>query len=71
VQRHLDTHKFEWYFAVAPVEMTRSLIDDFGITVANAPSAPAVLICGDQTTRFLRTGVKTADELSQEIAKCS
>ena len=43
------------------------LIDDFGSGVVNAPRAPTVLICPDKTARLLRSGVKSADELKEEI----
>jgi len=35
----------------------------------SAPRAPVVLICEDQSTRFLRSGVKSAEELISEIQK--
>jgi cytochrome oxidase Cu insertion factor (SCO1/SenC/PrrC family) len=69
VKQHVSTYGFDWYFAVAPVEMTRALVDEFGFTIVNAPSAPVLLICEDQTTRFLPSGIKTASELSEEVNK--
>lgn len=64
---HVESNDFNWYYAVSPVEYTQALIDDFGVTVVNAPSAPMILVCEDQSTRFLRTGVKSADDLQNEI----
>lgn len=69
VMDHLTTNGFDWYFAVSPPDMTRSLIDEFGLRFVNAPDAPVVLICGDQSSRFLGRGVKSADELISEINK--
>lgn len=69
VREHLETHGFDWYFAVAPIELTNALIDDFGLGVVSASSAPVILICQDQSARFLRSGVKSADDLLQEIEK--
>ena len=39
VVRHLDRHGFDWLFAVSPVELSRSLRDEFGVAVLNPPSA--------------------------------
>ncbi len=69
VRQHLQTHGFDWYFAVSPIELTKALIDEFGLGVVNAPSAPVVLICEDQSVRFLRSGVKPAEELLSEVKK--
>jgi cytochrome oxidase Cu insertion factor (SCO1/SenC/PrrC family) len=69
VLEHLKTYGFDWYYAVSPVEMTRALIEDFGLDIVNAPAAPMVLICEDQSVRFLRKGVKSADELLLEVNK--
>ena len=69
VRGHIERNDLDWYFAVSPAEFTNALIDDFGLNVVSAPRAPVVLICEDGTTRFLRSGVKTADELVAEIDK--
>ncbi len=69
VKEHVDTHGFDWYFAVAPIELTNALIDEFGFRVVSAPTAPVVLVCEDQSARFLRSGVKSSDELLSELNK--
>jgi thiol-disulfide isomerase/thioredoxin len=69
VLEFLDENGFSWYYAVSPREVTQSLIDEFGVTVVNAPSAPVVLICGDQH-EFLSSGVKTVDDLQAAIGSC-
>ncbi|NPE27769.1 redoxin family protein [Methanococcoides sp. SA1] len=67
VKDHAEKNGFDWYFAVAPIEMTGSLIDEFGVAVVNAPSAPVILICDDQSTRLLDRGLKRSDELLTEL----
>ncbi|MCM1987261.1 TlpA family protein disulfide reductase [Methanococcoides seepicolus] len=67
VRDHAEKNGFDWYFAVAPIEMTESLIDEFGVGVVNAPSAPVILICNDQSTRLLDRGLKQSDELITEL----
>ena len=71
VQEHLvkQNYEFDWYFAIAPVAVTQSLIKNYGLTIVNAPSAPVILVCSDQETRFLDTGVKKVAELEEEIAR--
>ena len=69
VREHLETYGLHWYFAISPPELTKALIDEFGLRIVSAPSAPVVLICDQQSTRFLPSGVKSADELLSEINK--
>jgi len=47
------------------------LIDEFGLTVVNAPRAPVILIDADGTARLLPGGVKSAEQLLKEIAGSS
>ncbi len=67
VREHMERNGLDWYFAVAPIELTNALIDEFGLAVVNAPSAPVILICEDQSARLLRSGVKSADDLLAEV----
>lgn len=72
IKEHLGRHGFDWFFAITPKNVTKSLIDDFGINIVNAPGSPIILICPDQSTTFLKRGVKTSEELQEEINKtCS
>ncbi|NYT19931.1 MAG: redoxin domain-containing protein [Methanosarcinales archaeon] len=64
---HVQRNDLDWYFAVAPTEMTEDLIDEFGIEVANAPFAPVILICEDGEARLLGRGLKSAEELNDEV----
>ena len=67
VREHIERYGFDWYFAVAPIELTQALVDEFGLSVVNAPGSPVILISEDQSARLLRTGVKSADDLLSEI----
>jgi len=69
VREHIEKNELDWYFAVSPVELTQALIDEFGLNFVSAPRAPVVLICEEQSTRFLRSGMKSAEELISEIQK--
>jgi thiol-disulfide isomerase/thioredoxin len=67
VLAHAERNDLDWYFAVAPTEMTESLIDEFGVEVVNAPIAPVILICEDGEARLLGRGLKSAEELNTEV----
>lgn len=69
VRNHALTNSLDWRFVISPIEMTRALINEFGVGFVSAPSAPVLLICKDQSSRFLKRGVKSADELKSEIKK--
>ena len=67
IREHLERNELDWYFAVAPIELTNALIDEFSLAVVNAPGSPVILICEDQSARLLRSGVKSADDLLAEV----
>ena len=69
VRNHAEKNDLNWRFTVSPKYVTKKLIDEFGIGVVNAPSAPVILVCEDQSSRLLERGVKSADELKEEIVK--
>lgn len=69
VRNHIQANGFDWYYSVAPAEMTKSLIEEFGITIVSAPSVPVILICPDQSARLLERGQKTPEKLLSEIQK--
>ncbi len=67
VRQHIQRNGFDWYYVVSPIELTQALMDEFGLVIVNAPMAPMILICEDQSTRLLRNGVKSADDLFAEV----
>ena len=67
VRSHANANGFDWIYSVPPKSFTESLIEEFGVGIVNAPGAPVVLICGDQSMHFLKRGIKPAEELQQEI----
>ncbi len=68
VVKHATDNGFNWYYVVAPVDFTRSLIDQFGIDMVNAPAVPMVLVCDDQNARQLSSGLKSVEKLKLEIS---
>ena len=70
VENHANKNEFGWIFSVAPVSLTKDLIEEFGPTVANAPQAPTIIICPGGSAQLLKNGVKSADELAEAINAC-
>lgn len=70
VTGHANRYGYDWIFAVSPAGVTRALIEEFTVSIVNAPGAPVVLICGGQSARMLGSGVKSADKLKSEIETC-
>ena len=69
VRRHAEQNGFDWRFAVAPAEMTDSLVEAFGPTVVNAPSTPLVVVCeGDAT--FDAGDVRSAEAVRALVDGC-
>ncbi len=67
VRQHTETNEFDWIYVVAPREFTQSLIDQFGVSIINAPSAPMILICDSQNVKKLGGGVKSASKLKENV----
>lgn len=67
VAKYASDNGFDWSFADASKEMTKSLIDEFGREIINTPQAPVILICESQTSRLLPAGIKSAEDLKLEI----
>lgn len=64
---YVDAQGFEWTFAVIPSDMLSLLVDEFGRPILNPPSTPKFFIRADGTHSELVTGVKSADELREDI----
>ena len=68
IKRHTEENGFDWRYAISPPELTRMLVNEYGTTIANPPSAPAILVC-ENGSRRLPNGVKPVSKLQEEVAK--
>ena len=68
IKRHTEENGFNWRYSISPTELTRMLLNQYGNTVTNPPSAPAILVC-ENGSRRLPNGVKPVSKLQQEIEK--
>lgn len=71
IKEHLQRNEFDWYYAISPSDLTKALIGQFGAVIVNAPQAPVILICPDQSAKMLGRGVKSVSELKEAIKSCS
>lgn len=70
VKAHIARYGFDWRYAVAQSEFTKSLINEFGVQIINAPSEPVVVLCPSGKTNFLGAGSKSSEKLKQGIDSC-
>ena len=70
VRQHAEDNGFDWRFAVAPTEMTESLIDQFGATVTNAPSTPVIVACQDGDATFMSGSISPSEEILDAATEC-
>ncbi|EGQ43867.1 MAG: redoxin [Candidatus Nanosalina sp. J07AB43] len=66
IRQHTQENGFDWRYAISPPELTRMLIQEYGNSIANPPSAPVILVC-QNTSKRLSNGVKTASTLQDQI----
>jgi len=70
LKAHAKANGFTWRYVISPIPVTKALIAEFGITVVNAPAAPVVLVCEDQSARLIKgRGVKSVERLKEEMAQ--
>lgn len=66
---YTENQGFDWPFAVMSEEMLVSLVEEFGRSVANAPSTPHFIIRPDGTFTELDTGFEDVEELVEQIVQ--
>ncbi len=67
LKAHIAQNEFKGYYALSPIEMTQSLLDEFGPVVITPASAPVIAICPDGTARILDTGIKPSNILRAAV----
>jgi thiol-disulfide isomerase/thioredoxin len=70
VRDHAESNGFDWRFAVAPAAMTESLIDEFGTSVANAPSTPVIVVCPDGEAAYMSGSQSSVEEITSAADEC-
>ena len=67
IREHIEANGFNWYYAVSPESMNTLLVDEFGLSVLQAPQVPMILICQDGSFHKLKNGVKSVSKMQEEI----
>ena len=71
VRNHRSASNFGGLYSVAPPELTRLLVDEYGVGIITPSSAPMLLICRNGSVTPLERGVKSAKALDGAIrARC-
>jgi cytochrome oxidase Cu insertion factor (SCO1/SenC/PrrC family) len=68
LKQYVDHFDFDWYFAVAPLEVTRALGNLYSPEYLNAPLEPMLIIDRNGDVYGLPYGFKSADALSNTLA---
>ncbi|MCF7872048.1 redoxin family protein [Candidatus Woesearchaeota archaeon] len=67
VKKHIEENEYSWRYVIAPSDFMNQLMNEFGFVILNAPQAPIVRICEDQSYTLIPTGVKTVEDLKEVI----
>ncbi len=60
------------YWSISPQAFTNTLVDEFGPTVLNPPTAPIIVINAEQTDAYLMgRGKKSEGELTEAVVEAS
>ena len=59
------SQEFEWHFAIAPPDVSRSLAETFGAQILSPPSTPLIVVAPDGTVVEQHFGYIAADALAQ------
>jgi len=68
LKKYVDHFGFDWYFAVAPLEITRALGNLYSAEYLNAPLEPMLIIDRNGDVYGLPYGFKSAEVLSNTLA---
>ena len=70
VREHAERNGFDWRYALSPESVTKSLTDEFGSSMASAPTVPMLRVCPDGTTTRIKNGFKSTDYLREQVDEC-
>ncbi len=70
VRQHAESNGFDWRFAVAPTEMTESLVEAFGTAVTNAPSTPIIVACDAGVAEFFSGSQQSVEDITAAANEC-
>ncbi len=69
--KYVDSHNWNFIFAVAPDALTKAMVDVFGRSAVTPPSTPHFIIRPDGSITQMSTGFHSPDELVSQIKAAS
>jgi thiol-disulfide isomerase/thioredoxin len=66
LDQYVENEGFDWFFAVASLDMMAALTREFGRAVVDLPSTPYLVIYPDGTTSPLHTRLQTVEHLIEQ-----
>lgn len=67
LKEYSEGYRFEWHFAIAPLELARALGNLYTAQYLNPPLSPMMIIDRDGGVHHLEYGQKTADVLLESV----
>jgi cytochrome oxidase Cu insertion factor (SCO1/SenC/PrrC family) len=67
LKEYASSYRFNWHFAVAPIEVARALGNLYNAEYLNPPLAPMLLIDRDGNVHQLEYGIKDAETLQKTV----
>jgi peroxiredoxin len=67
LKEYASSYRFNWHFAVAPLEVARALGNLYSAEYLNPPLAPMLLIDRDGNVHQLKYGIKDAETLQKFV----
>ena len=67
LKKYTEANGFDWYYAVAPVEVTQEFEKLYGAQYLNPPSAPMLIVDRKGEVHPLPFGLKSAEDLKSYI----
>lgn len=67
LKKYLESHGFDWRFAIAPAEMAREIGNLYGQQFLNPPSAPVLVIDRQGNVHPLPSGLKSVEDLEEAL----
>ena len=67
LKKYTESNGFDWYYAVAPMDVTQNFEKLYGAQYLNPPSAPMLIIDRKGEVHTLPFGLKSADDLKTAL----
>ncbi|MBE0479366.1 MAG: redoxin domain-containing protein [Dehalococcoidia bacterium] len=69
LREHMESMGFDWFAATLSRDQVRSLEAEFGPHIVNLAASPVIILDPWQDAHMLKPGMKTADQLLDQIAE--